>query len=95
MTEIRNYDDHYNRDHGLESPATGFFLVTPSDTDPLPKVTRALSWSGDGDLRVLMRGKSQPQTIPAGSLATTLMQPLRIEKIFATGTTATGIIGWF
>lgn len=68
------------------------FLITPSDTEDLPEVPRGILIGEDGTLRVLtLRGRDL--TIPAGVLAPNIWHPLRISKIYETGTTATNILG--
>ena len=74
--------------------ATGGYNITPSDTTLLAPVTRALSWAGAGDL-VVQYIDGINHTIPSGALATGIMHPLQVRRVLATGTTATGIVGFF
>lgn len=75
---------------GLESPASHAFDVVPDDTSPLPSPTRAIYVGNGGHLCVtLLSGATVTfQNLPAGSLL-----PVRATRIFATRTTATGIVG--
>ncbi len=75
---------------GLESPASHAFEVVPDDTNPLPSPTRAIYVGNGGHLcLILLSGATVTfQNLPAGSLL-----PVRATRIFATRTTATGILG--
>lgn len=79
------------KDHqtGLTSPAVSGEAITPSDATPLPAVTRCLYVGGAGDLRVeLVSGDVVTLT---GTVAGAIY-PLRIARVLATGTTATGLV---
>jgi hypothetical protein len=70
-------------------PATNAVLITPSDSEDLATVTRAVYVGGAGDMKVTMQdsGTVLFSGIPAG---TTL--PIRVSRIWATTTDATLII---
>ena len=70
-------------------PATNAVLVSPSDSEDLATVTRAVYVGGAGDMKVTMQdsGTVLFSGIPAG---TTL--PIRVSRIWATTTDATLII---
>jgi len=73
----------------LQSPATEAFAIAPSDTIELVQATRALNVSQSGFVRV--------QTV-SGSTATVFVAagitfPIRVQRVFATGTDAQGIVG--
>ena len=70
-------------------PAQLVFDVTPSDTTDLSEVTTALNVATPGTVRV---------TTLAGSVTDVSVTPgyafpLRVTRVWATGTTATGIRG--
>ena len=74
---------------GLESPATTAVAVTPSDTADLAILPRALFATGAGEVKVtLQNGGMVVLPILAGP-------PLciRPRRVWATGTTATGLVG--
>lgn len=76
---------------GLSSPPFGGFPVTPNDVTDLPTVTRALNAGGSGTVHVTMQdGSDVTIFIAAGGLL-----PLRVTRIWATGTTATDIVGLY
>ena len=81
---VDTYDSHTA---SITAPPSHALVVTPSDTEDLPFVSRALYVGGAGDLRVLTQGG---QDITYKGLSGTKI--LRVERIFATGTTATDII---
>lgn len=85
-------DDFLNIAAGMESPGTDIFAITPDDNNELSYVTRGIVFSTAGALRVLtMAGRDI--TLPDGLFAAGMIHPLRVKKVFATGTTATGIHG--
>lgn len=75
---------------GLESPASDAFEVTPNDGADLESVTRGIYCGTGGDLHVLMKSGRE---ITFKNIAGEMTHGIRITKIFATGTTATDIIG--
>lgn len=69
-----------------QDPADHAAVVTPSDSTDLAVFPSALMVASEGDLRVTTRGgQTITMTVPAGII------PLRVQRVFATGTTATGI----
>ena len=79
------FEDHVS---GLESPATHLEAVTPDDGADLPRASRALNVSQAGFIRL---------TTVGGSIATVYVAPgvafpVRAARVWATGTTATGIV---
>lgn len=74
----------------LESPASFAMAITPSDSDDLTHVPRALYCLSAGTVRVTMRSGGDPVTLPI--LPGTPL-PVRISRVWASGTTATGIVG--
>lgn len=87
-------DDFATNQPGLQSPPAHVALVTPSDGSDLEKVTRGVSFVAAGDLAVVTAG-GETVTIPSGALAAGIMHPLRLARIKATGTTATGIVAYW
>ena len=72
----------------MDESVTGIAAVVPSDTVDLPFVTRALYVSVAGAVKVTMMDGST-ETYPnllAGR------HPLRVTRVWQTGTTATGMI---
>lgn len=70
-------------------PAITAFAVTPDDATDLPQVTIALNVATPGTLRVTMAdGSTSDLKVAAG-----LSIPARVRRVWATGTTATGITG--
>lgn len=83
--------DAFNK-HGrsLTSPPENAAPLQPSDTEQVRQVTRAVFVGGEGDLRVQMLGGGVVTFtgVPGGSLL-----PLRVVQIFASGTSATELVG--
>lgn len=70
-------------------PASTLIDVTPSDTTDLSDVTSALNVATPGTVRVTTLDGSVTDV----SVAPGYAFPLRVTRIWATGTTATGIRG--
>ena len=74
----------------LEAPPSNARNVIPSDSTDLPRETRGIYCGTGGDLHVLMIDDSE---VTFKNLAGEVIHGMRLKKIFATGTTATDIIG--
>jgi len=73
--------------------AVGAFAVTPSDSVDLAQVTRAIFVRGSAtlvDMKVTMVDGS---IVTLLGLATGVAHPLQVRRVWATSTTATGIVG--
>lgn len=83
-------DEFSKYGRSLISPAENAAEIVPGDSAQLPRVSRAVYVGEGGDLRVQMLGGGIVtfRNIPAGTL-----MPLRISRVFATGTDATAILG--
>jgi hypothetical protein len=79
---------------GRTSPAEGVFLITPSNSEELAIVTRGISFAAAGALKIITPN-DETVVIPADALAAGIIHPIRAKKVFATGTTATGIVGYY
>lgn len=73
-------------------PADAAFTITPSNTDDLTHLTRALWVGGVGDVKVMM-GDNSVITI-SGVQAGTLL-PIILKRVYSTGTTATLMVGFY
>lgn len=79
--------------HGSTDPGTPF-LITPHDSNDLAYVTRWITVAVAGNLTVDTIGpdgavaqSNQTFAVPTGTF------PWRVSRVYATGTTATGIVG--
>lgn len=81
--------DRFTMMPGATGPITMAFAVTPSDSDELPEVTRALYIRTAGAVRVAFCNGAvfTYPYLAAGR------HPIRVAKVFQTGTTATDITG--
>ena len=75
---------------GLESPARHAFVVTPDDDADLIETTRGVYVGGAGALAIVMQSGAE---VTLSGIAAGTILPLRIQRIKATGTTATAIVG--
>lgn len=77
-----------NHGSGLESPATRAYAVEPSDTADLVLVSRALNVAQAGLVKVTTTSGTTAQVYIAAGIPF----PIRTVRVWATGTTATGIV---
>lgn len=85
--------DRFPSRDNVIAPASRSIDITPNDGVTLPEPTRGLYVGGGGALRVLMADDTTERTflgVQAGSWL-----PFRVARVFATGTTATGIVGLY
>jgi hypothetical protein len=85
--------DHFSAHaSGLTSPLSAGFEITPNDSADLSNATRQIRITGQGgNIAVVWLGGGE--TIEPVSAGETL--DWRIKRIKATGTTATGLRGYF
>lgn len=84
------FDTFRNFGRSLVSPPEQAAPIAPSDSEVLSHVTRGLWVGGGGNVRLRMLGGGEVtlEGIVPGSLI-----PIRAVQVFATGTTATAIVG--
>lgn len=75
---------------GLKSPASYAFDVTPHDTNDLSYTTRGIYVGVSGDVKVDMAGSG---TVTFVGMAAGVFHPMRVTRVYSTGTTATNIVG--
>lgn len=88
MTAVERYD---SGDIRASDPAIGAFSIVPADDAELQFVTRSIYVGTGGDVRITdLRGGTAVtfKNVPSGSVL-----PVRAVKVFATGTTATDMLG--
>lgn len=87
---ITDHFDSFSPD--LSGPVTGGFDIVADDTTDLAILPRALMVGMPGDLAVMF-GDGTAVTLP--SLSPGVIYPVRVARVLATGTTATGIRGLY
>lgn len=75
---------------GLESPPEHLASVTPADGADLAQSSRAIVCGVSGTLKVTTVG-GETVTLPASVIVAGQIMPLRVKRVFSTGTTATDI----
>lgn len=76
---------------GLESPPSNAFNVTADDAADLAFTTRGLNVAQSGNVRLTtLGGDTVTVALSAG-----IVFPIRANRIWATGTTATGIVALY
>lgn len=73
---------------GLQSPATHLSPVTPDDGTDLPMSSRAINVAETGTVQVTTVGGSTATIYVSAGVAF----PIRARRIWASGTTATGLV---
>jgi len=83
-------DEFFGKMDDITGSATSGAAITPSDSNDLTHVTRAIWVGGDGNITFTMSGGMNVTLtgVKAGSLL-----PIRAKRVLSTGTTATGIVG--
>jgi hypothetical protein len=77
----------------LFGPADNAAAVTPSDGSDLANFSRALFVGGAGAVKVDMVGGTTAVTL-TGVVAGTVL-PMRVSRVYSTGTTATNIVALY
>jgi hypothetical protein len=80
-------DPFDNHTQSLESPATMLDPITPDDGTDLARPSRALNVTQSGTVRLTTTGGSTATLFIAAGIGF----PVRATRVWATGTTATGI----
>ncbi|MBL3705556.1 hypothetical protein GI582_22905 [Sulfitobacter sp. BDSS02] len=75
----------------INSPPENIFGVTPDDGADLPNASRALNVAQSGTVRVTTVGGDTETLFLAAGIAF----PVRVQRIWSSGTTATGIVAMF
>lgn len=81
-------DPFQNHKTGLDSPAVQLHAVTPSDTADLPSASRGINVATSGIVKITTVGG----TTGAIYVVAGVVFPVRVTRVWATGTTATGIM---
>lgn len=66
--------------------------ITPSDSSNLPIITKGFTVAATGTLKADFADSG---TVTMTALVVGTVYPMAIKKVYATGTTATGIIGYY
>lgn len=85
---IDEFVHQYGGESALDWPATKAVAVTPSDSTDLEYIPRALYVGGEGNLKVDMMDGS---TVTFASVPVGIF-PIRVTRVYSTGTAATNII---
>lgn len=83
------------RPHAIDQlqSAVGAFAITPADGTDLAQVTRAIFFQGDTDLLDLKVTMVDGSVVTFLGLASGVVHPLQVRRVWATGTSAANIIG--
>ena len=76
------------------SGASGVFLITPDNSNDLDQMTWGISFAAAGDLKIDDE-EGNTVVIPSGALAAGIIHPIHATRVYATGTSATGIVGYY
>ena len=84
--------DIYGSASTINSPLIGAFPITPSDVADLPNNTRQIRVTGTAGNLACLWQDGQTRTIPV--LANDILD-WRVSRVLSTGTTATGLWGFY
>lgn len=76
----------------MRDPLEAGFTIAKSDSSELSHTTRGIYVAASGSLRVLM---TYGTDITFPTIAAGIFHELSVRKVFASGTTASGIIGLY
>ena len=85
-------DKFSNYHSGLESPAERAFAITGNDSTDLTVYPRAIYVGGAGNVKVTTLGGD---TVTLNGAVAGSILPVRVVRVFSTGTTATNLIGLY
>ena len=85
-------DKFSNYHSGLESPAERAFAITSNDSTDLTVYPRAIYVGGAGNVKVTTLGGD---TVTLNGAVAGSILPVRVVRVFSTGTTATNLIGLY
>jgi hypothetical protein len=71
-------------------PGTGAFSITPSDSADLSEVTRGIYVGTAGDVKVDME---DGQTVTFTAMSAGVIHPIRVRRVYSTGTDASNLLG--
>lgn len=77
----------------IQNPITNAFSISPSNTTDLPVTTRSVYIGSSGDLRVTLKDMPDGTFVTYKNMIEGLSYPLRIKRVFSSGTTASNLIG--
>ena len=83
-------DEFSSHTVALNSPVGASEIVTPDDATDLTWATRALYVGTSGNVQVTMLSG---ETVTLQAVQAGVLYPLRVTRVWATGTTAANIIG--
>jgi hypothetical protein len=86
-------DPFVNFQPGLQTPVRNSFAITPSDSAELPFVTRAIFVGSAVDITARLADDTASVTFKA--VAAGSMLPIRARQIYATGTNASLMVGFY
>jgi len=75
---------------GLTAPVARTEPIIPNDSADLSRATRALYIGQTGDVRFRT---TAGDVVTLAGMQGGILYPIRIARVFATGTTATGLVG--
>lgn len=81
-----------DKSSGTTGPASNAFDIAPGDGSDLAIVTRALWVGGAGAVKLTTQGGD---TVTLSGVTAGSLIPIRVSRVFSTGTTATLLVGLY
>jgi hypothetical protein len=85
--------DRFSGVTSTTGPISDGFAVTPRDAEDLTEVTRALMVAAAGDIRVTLMDQAEGTFITLPAMQPGVLYPFRVKRIWASGTSASGVVG--
>jgi len=91
IERFNNGNDSSSGDNvGITEAAVDAFEIAPDDANDITFITRGLLVGGNGDVKVTMKGGG---IVTFKNVADGSLLPIRITRVWLTGTTAIDLIG--
>ena len=88
-------DDFKSLGENLNMPGQRAHALTPDDGSDLSHITRGIYIGTSGDVTVTLAKDPDGQFVTLRNLAAGGIHGLRVKRVWATGTTATDIVGLY
>jgi hypothetical protein len=79
----------------MDSPAKYAFAITGNNSANLANTVRSVYVGGTGDVKCELAGDPDGSFVVFTAVPVGMVIPARIRKVYATGTTATNLIGLY
>ncbi|MEJ0093399.1 MAG: hypothetical protein WDN46_08170 [Methylocella sp.] len=79
----------------LVSPPTNLAVIAPSDATDLPFVTKAIYFGKAGNITITAMGQAGSPGVTLSNVPVGTVLSIRAQRVWATGTTASGLVALY